>query len=94
MRVVPINQDMDFATMAAMKPLFEELAASETDICFDLRSVDFIDSSGIGGIVFVFKRLRENSHGVVLKNVKGQPLRLLQQLRLEFLIVPPAGAVA
>jgi anti-anti-sigma factor len=94
MRIVSITQDMDAASMAAMKPLFQELAECETDVCLDLRSVDFIDSSGIGGIVFVFKRLREHSRRIALSNVHGQPLRLLQHLRLEFLLASSAGQAA
>ena len=93
MRMVNINQDMDAASMEAMKPLFEDLARSETDVCLDLRSVDFIDSSGIGGIVFVLKRLREHKLSIALANVHGQPLRLLQHLRLEFLLAAPAEVV-
>jgi anti-anti-sigma factor len=94
MRIVNITQDMDAASMASMKPLFQELADGETDVCLDLRGVDFIDSSGIGGIVFVFKRLREHSHSIALSNVHGQPLRLLQHLRLEFLLSTTAGQAA
>ena len=91
MRIVNIDRDMDAANMEAMKPLFEELARSEIDVRLDLRGVDFIDSSGIGGIVFVLKRLRENSRNITLANVHGQPLRLLQHLRLEFLLAAPDG---
>jgi anti-anti-sigma factor len=86
MRVVHINRDMDAAAMAEMKPMFEELADSAEGVCFDLSGVGFLDSSGVGGIVFVFKRLRERSLDVTLTNVEGQPLRLLRQLRLEFMI--------
>lgn len=86
MRLVKIDQDMDAATMAAMKPMFEELAGSQSDICFDLGGVNFLNSSGVGGIVFVFKRLRERSLSVSLANVAGQPLRLLRQLKLEFML--------
>ena len=94
MRLVKIDQDMDAATMAAMKPMFEELADSKTDICFDLSAVNFVDSSGVGGIVYVFKRLRERSLSVSLANVAGQPLRLLRQLKLEFMLSGrPATAV-
>ena len=86
MRLVKIDQDMDAAAMAAMKPMFEELANSQSDICFDLSGVQFLDSSGIGGVVYVFKRLRERSLHVTLANVAGQPLRLLRQLKLEFMV--------
>ena len=85
---------MDAATMAAMKPMIEELADSQSDICFDLSAVNFLDLSGVGGIVYVFKRLRERSLGVSLVNVSGQPLRLLRQLKLEFMLSRrPATAV-
>ena len=88
MRLVKIDQDMDAATMAAMRPMFEELADSKSDVCFDLSGVDFLDSSGVGGIVFVFKRLRERSLKVSLVNAGGQPARLLRQLKLEFMLSP------
>ncbi len=81
-----IDQDMDAASMAVMKPVFEELAGSESDVCFDMSGVQFIDSSGVGAIVFVFKRLRERSLKLTLANVAGQPLRLLRQLKLEFML--------
>ena len=88
MRMVKIDQDMDAASMAAMRPMFEELADSRSDVCFDLSAVDFLDSSGVGGIVFVFKRLRERSLKVSLVNAVGQPARLLRQLKLEFMLSP------
>ena len=92
MRLIKIDQDMDAASMAAMKPLFQELADSRSDVCFDLGAVDFMDSSGVGGIVFVFKRLRERSLKLSLINVVGQPARLLRQLKLEFMCAPRSQA--
>jgi anti-sigma B factor antagonist len=86
MRIVQIKRDMDAAAMAEMKPMFEELADGAESVCFDLGSVGFLDSSGVGGIVFVFKRLQKRSLQVTLANVEGQPLRLLRQLRLEFML--------
>ncbi|WP_113888426.1 STAS domain-containing protein [Roseiarcus fermentans] len=92
MRLIKIDQDMDAASMTAMRPLFEELADSRSDVCFDLSGVDFLDSSGVGGIVFVFKRLRERSLKVSLVNAAGQPARLLRQLKLEFMVGPSPQA--
>jgi anti-anti-sigma factor len=86
MQIVEISQDMDAATMAKLKPRLEELAAMAQDIRLDLRGVRFIDSSGIGGIVFLFKRLRENARVLTLVNVSGQPLSLMRQLQLGFLV--------
>jgi len=93
MRIVKIEQNMDSAAMAEMKPVFEDLAASLDDVCFDLNEVEFLDSSGVGAIVYVFKRLRQRAKRVVLTNVTGQPLTLLQQLKLDsFIEATPAGA--
>ena len=39
-----------------------------------MKNVSFIDSSGIGVIVFLFKKMREHSIEVVLSNVHSQPL--------------------
>jgi anti-sigma B factor antagonist len=94
MRNVKITDDMDAAAMAEMKPLFEELAATDESIAFDLSNVAFIDSSGVGAIVFVFKRLRVRGHEVKLTHVTGQPLRLLNQLQLGFMIVAGDKAAA
>jgi anti-anti-sigma factor len=94
MQIVKIKQDMDAAAMAAMKGEFEVLAASPKGIRLDLEKVEFIDSSGVGGIVFLFKRLRERSLDFSLINVDGQPLRLMQELRLGFLIKDIGGDLA
>jgi anti-anti-sigma factor len=94
MQIVKIGQDMDAATMATMKSEFETLAVSVDSVRLDLEGVEFIDSSGIGGIVFLFKRLRERSLNLSLVNVDGQPLRLMQELHLGFLIENPTTLAA
>ncbi|MGA8169926.1 MAG: STAS domain-containing protein [Methylocystis sp.] len=94
MQNVNINQDMDAAAMSALKPMFEDLAAGVDDISLDLAGVGFMDSSGIGGIVFLYKRLRERSLDLTLANVTGQPLRLMAQLQLSFLIATNPDDVA
>jgi anti-anti-sigma factor len=71
MQNVNIDQDMDAAATIALKPLFEELAGDTEDICLDLAGVGFMDSPGIGGIVFLFKRLRERSLDLTLANIAG-----------------------
>ncbi|OYW59027.1 MAG: hypothetical protein B7X99_01685 [Rhizobiales bacterium 17-65-6] len=85
-KVVLIGEDMDAAAMARLKPLFEELAAGTDDVTLDLTGVDFVDSSGIGGLVFLYKRLRLGSRKLRLRGARGQPLQLIAHLRLSDLI--------
>jgi anti-sigma B factor antagonist len=86
MRTLHIEGDMDASAMGDMKSLFEEIAQSDEDVRLDMRNVDFIDSSGIGGLVFLFKRLKMAARRLEIINLDGQPKRLFLQLNLAFLL--------
>ena len=86
MRTLHIEGDMDASAMSDMKSLFEEIAQSDEDVRLDMRNVDFIDSSGIGGLVFLFKRLKMAARRLEIINLDGQPKRLFLQLNLAFLL--------
>ena len=77
-----ISEDMDAHGMGNLRSALEDLAARGGDVLLDLDSVKFIDSSGVGGIVFLFKRLTSAKKSLMLKNVSGQPFRLLTHLGL------------
>ncbi|GAA4903076.1 STAS domain-containing protein [Ferrimonas pelagia] len=49
----------------------------------DLSNVSFIDSSGVGAIIHLFKRLRSQQRELILCGVHGQPRRILQLLRVD-----------
>lgn len=85
-RLVHIGEDMDAAAMTRLKPVFEDLALGSEDVTLDLTGVDFVDSSGIGGLVFLYKRLRVSGRKLRLRGVVGQPLQLITHLRLADLI--------
>lgn len=85
-RILKIDQDMDAITMADMKATFDELADAGDSVEIDMDAVEFIDSSGVGGLVFLYKRLLANGHKLTVTNVGGQPLRLLTHLRMQGLI--------
>jgi anti-anti-sigma factor len=78
--------DMDAASMKGQKALLEEIAERNEDVVIDMTNVGFIDSSGVGGIVFLYKRLTANERSLQLRGVSGQPLQLLSHLRLSNLI--------
>lgn len=85
-KVVKISGDMDAASMADLKTMFENLGSTSQDVVLDLSEVDFMDSSGVGGIVFLYKRLRVNGFKLRLAGARGQALQLLTHLRLSDLI--------
>lgn len=85
-KTVKIAGDMDAAAMSELKTTFESLGSSPEDVVLDLAEVEFMDSSGVGGIVFLYKRLRVAGCKLRLTGARGQPLQLLTHLRLSDLI--------
>jgi anti-sigma B factor antagonist len=90
-----IDGDMDAHSMPSLRAAFEELADKQTDVVLDFSDVKFLDSSGIGGIVFLFKRLTAAGKKLSLTKVSGQPMRLLTHLGMTpILINTPAMSLA
>ncbi len=85
-QVVEIAGDMDAAAMTGLKATFETLGGAADDVVLDLAKVEFMDSSGVGGIVFLYKRLRVAGRTLRLTGAHGQPLQLLTHLRLSDLV--------
>lgn len=85
-RVFKVTGDMDAAAMKTLRPSFEELAECGEDVVIEMNEVDFIDSSGVGAIVFLYKRLLQAKHKLTLQKLAGQPLQLLAYLRLSELV--------
>ena len=82
---------MDAAAMAAIRPQFEALAQGAEDVELDLSKVSFIDSSGIGGIVFLYKRLVAAGRRLTVRGLGGQPLQMFKYLRITDMLAPGAA---
>ena len=79
-----ISGYFDAQTVSALEEDFQALIdENKGRIVLDLSAVDFMDSSGIGSIVFLFKRLKAQNRELVLDGVNGQPARLIQSLRVD-----------
>jgi anti-anti-sigma factor len=81
-QVVSVSGNFDANTVIDVKELFEMLAVQGADVVMDLSKVTFIDSSGIGAIVFLYKRLVAQQHSMVLIGLAGQPKDILELLRI------------
>ncbi|MGD9355389.1 MAG: STAS domain-containing protein [Chromatiales bacterium] len=77
--------EMDAAGCALARDDLEEIVstAPQQGLVLDISAVTFLDSSGIGMIVFLFKRLKADGRSLRIANVGGQPRELMQLLRIE-----------
>ena len=54
-------------------------------VLLDLSRVEFIDSSGVGMLVYLCKRLKVRNAQLVLIGLNGEPLKLFKTLKLNTL---------
>lgn len=89
--VVSLTGEMDAQGCSEIRPALERLLtdAAGRDVSLDIHGVSFLDSSGIGAIVFLFKRLKANGSTLSLCEVQGQPRELIELLRIDTAI--PVG---
>lgn len=73
---------MDAAGVQSARADFDVLAAANQNVTFDMTNVDFMDSPGVGALVYVFKRVRARGHNIAVINLNGQPKQLFEDLRL------------
>lgn len=79
-----ISGDLDASGSKDVLPHIDKVIFddSHNEIEIDLKHVNFLDSCGIGAIVYFYKRLVENERIMRIENAKGQPLELINLLRI------------
>lgn len=91
---VKIDEDLDANTVEAMRGELDRLAAVSDDLEIDMSRVRFMDSSGIGAIIFLFKRSRARGYKICVTGLSGQPLKLMQHLGIANLVTNQAQRAA
>lgn len=82
--LVKLSGEMDAQGCVTIRSELERIIEQlNTHILIDLSEVSFIDSSGIGAIVFLFKRLKQQNRSLELMGVQGQPQELMKLLRMD-----------
>jgi anti-sigma B factor antagonist len=75
---------LDATTAYVLKAEIEELLEQrKLNVVFDLEGLELIDSSGVGAIVSLFKRVRTLQGDVKLACINGQPAEIFKLLRLD-----------
>lgn len=82
--VLAVSGNLDSLTVPEVRPVIEKIVSSGTrKVALDLSGLEVIDSSGIGAIVSLFKRVRSLGGDVKIVGVRGQPREILRLLGLE-----------
>ena len=90
-----LTGQMDAVAVERQRPGFADIAENENrDVVLDFSKVDFVDSSGIGAVVYMYKRLSARGHTLTISGLNGQPLELFRFLRIDKTIPVVDGGTA
>ncbi|HXU64427.1 MAG TPA: STAS domain-containing protein [Polyangia bacterium] len=79
-----IEGELDAVTVSDLRPDLEKLVkAKPTLVEVDLSTLRMVDSSGVGALVSLYKRVRAQGGSVVIKGLRDQPLAIFRLLRLD-----------
>jgi anti-sigma B factor antagonist len=79
-----IEGELDAVTVSDLRAEIENLLAKRPNrVEVDLSSLRMLDSSGVGALVSLYKRVRANGGEVVVMGLRDQPLAIFRLLRLD-----------
>ncbi len=82
-----IDGALDALTAREIRPIFDQVVAEKPKrVTVDLEALTLIDSSGVGAIVSLFKRVKADGGQVVVVRAHDQPLAVLKLLKLDRIV--------
>lgn len=79
-----LSGELDALTAGDLRPTLDSLAEQGgRQIVVDMSGLRLIDSSGVGALVALYKRARENGGAVRFEGARDQPLAIFRLLRLD-----------
>ncbi len=81
--VMTIDGELDNETVEEIRRIFNSLIQKHSDVLVDMSAVSFIDSAGIGSLIYLYKQLQTNGRRMRLICKPGQPRDLLSILHID-----------
>ena len=79
-----IRGELDALSAGELRPLLDKVVEDERrDVTVDLSELRLVDSSGIGALVSLYKRVRAGGGQLLFTGVTAQPLVIFKLLRLD-----------
>jgi anti-sigma B factor antagonist len=79
-----IEGELDAVSVSDLRPDLEKLVKTRPGVVdVDLSQLRMVDSSGVGALVSLYKRVRAQGGTVVIKGLRDQPLAIFRLLRLD-----------
>lgn len=93
--ILQIRGELDALSAADLRPLLDKVVEDQVrQVEVDLSELRLIDSSGIGALVSLYKRVRATGGNVSFSGVTAQPLVIFKLLRLDVVFEIPMERAA
>ena len=80
---------LDAVSTVEVRPIIEAVVNDQRRrVVVDLSALRLVDSSGVGAIVSIYKRIRHEGGEVAVTGATGQPLAIFRLLRLDRVFAP------
>lgn len=93
--VVHVNGELDAVSVPELRPTLDTLVTEQRkQVVVELSGLRLIDSSGVGAIVSLYKRMRTAGGRLIVRGLRDQPLAIFRLLKLDRLLLTEAAAAA
>jgi anti-sigma B factor antagonist len=81
--------ELDVLAATHLRPVLESLVSERpAEVEVDLSGLRIVDSSGVGTLVSLYKRVREQGGRVYVTGLRDQPLAIFRLLLLDQVMTP------
>ena len=86
--VIELDGELDLYNAYKVKTLYAKMAEKGINsIILDLENLDYLDSSGLGSMIYIFSDLKKHDGKMSLYHLNGAPKNLIQMTRLDKLFL-------
>jgi anti-sigma B factor antagonist len=84
--VLVLRGDVDLQTADRLRDAVDDAAADATTVIIDLRDVRFMDSPGLGTLIFCHQRLAADDVSLIVRSPQGHVRELFELVQLDTLV--------
>lgn len=86
--VIELDGELDLYNAYKVKTLYNKMAEKGINsIILDLENLDYLDSSGLGSIIYIFSDIKKHAGKMSLCHLNGSPKNLIQMTHLDKLFL-------
>lgn len=81
--VIDLNGDLDAYASDDFKNEVIKSLDTPKDIIFDATGLDFIDSTGLGSLISIYNKIKEEDKSITIKNIKSNVKKIFEITELD-----------